>query len=1128
MRAFLAEDNICAQNLLKLVSHGNAIVAEIQRLKDHIPSIYRLEGKETQQKYQDVIPDFSYFKVSDNHEKKIAANSKLQDLDDDLKEQYLELINRYFLLFENIYQYVVDLNTFVDQLNDEVFIQQKIETILKDVEGKQLLCESIYLYGAMLLICDLYIPGPVRERLLVAFYRYSTSQSQSNVDDVCKLLRDTGYDQQHGKRPSDYPVEYFSRVNINASFIEKVIGKLRSEDVYNQLSVYAAPEQRCGALVAQAGMLFVCLFFSPQTLHTDTAKMREIVDKFFPSNWIVSVYMGITINVIDYWENFKAAKSALSNTCNNKNVKDIFGKRGSAVPMLLTKTQQVLKEGTLTDDFVLDNINKILNLIINSNFVIRWLLLHNGSVMFYDNNKKSKQLRELVQKESNYDANTLLELLISTAELELKIREILNRLLEERDETWTRNKQSALEAINSLAELFSGSNPITKIPENGQLKLWFDNIAKQITSVSEKVSTKSMKKITQLIQALDEVEEFHGIKTTSTIVQYLNEAKDALKNTLRAAALKEESLVTLETVADVSYAWCLIDSYTTMMQDKIKENPAVTSRLRALFLKLASAMEIPLLRINQAHSEDLVSVSQYYSNELIKYIQKVLQIIPEMVFSIVEKIVELQTWSIKEVPTRLEKDRLREFAQLEQRMEVAKLTHSASTFTTGILDMRSTLVGVIRVDPAELLEEGLLKELAKHLSKKFEELLEPQMKRNQSLLTNFLPRLQKLAESMDGYKRSLEYIQDYINMHGLKIWQKQVSAIINESVAKEISLRKGVTLYSPSAGFMGSLARQVAQLVDARVCTYVPVNAAWFDAKTQTEVVNTKTFAKLNEAVGVIGLHGLDALYAFMIKNQLQLVQQILRNIQDKLPLGNVAEADANQMPKDVEQIIVKGMKTLQQLTEVLVLIGTLQTLRKHIAYQINTTCKFDSAHLEASLRTMNESLMDELKSTSNKNMPPKVSTELMHNLDNYLTRCGLYDPFSKIYVKSAPEFTNSDISSLLAILIISQYPRLQLCHTTGDLVTKKPGDNIDGYPLLVGVNTLLHQAATNNVDHFINFLCNYAKGVTLLKCKLPDQGVEGTYTVRVLELFCETFNYPFNTLEDKLPLALLTNITMK
>lgn len=84
--------------------------------------------------------------------------------------------------------------------------------------------------------------------------------------------------------------------------------------------------------------------------------------------------------------------------------------------------------------------------------------------------------------------------------------------------------------------------------------------------------------------------------------------------------------------------------------------------------------------------------------------------------------------------------------------------------------MRSTLVGVIRVDPAELLEEGLLKELDRHVSKKFTEFLEPPLKKSNTLL----PRLQKLAESMDGYKRSLEYIQDYINIHGLRIWQKQV------------------------------------------------------------------------------------------------------------------------------------------------------------------------------------------------------------------------------------------------------------------------------------------------------------------------------------------------------------------
>lgn len=415
--------------------------------------------------------------------------------------------------------------------------------------------------------------------------------------------------------------------------------------------------------------------------------MREIVDKFFPSNWVIPVYMGVTMNIIDYWENFKAAKSALMNTCNGKMIKEIFAKRGGSVPMLTTKTHQLLKEGTLTDDFVLDNISKILNLLLNSNLVLRWLLLHNTDMTFYDNNKKSKQLKDLVLKESNYEPLKILELLISTAELELKVREILNKLLDNRQVSWNMNKSLAIEAVDSLSELFSGAKPVAKIQENEQLKLWFDNISKQIASLGEQSSSKSIKKVTQLLQALDEVEEFHGIKSTSTIVQYLTDSKDALKNLLRAASLKEDSLVNLETIADVSYAWCTIDLYTKHMQDSIKENPAVTSRLRALFLKLASAMEIPLLRINQAHSDDLVSVSQYFSNELIKYIQKVLQIIPEMVFNIVEKIIDLQTWAIKEVPTRLEKERLRDYAQLEDRMEVARLTHSASTFTTGSHNM---------------------------------------------------------------------------------------------------------------------------------------------------------------------------------------------------------------------------------------------------------------------------------------------------------------------------------------------------------------------------------------------------------------------------------------------------------
>ena len=39
--------------------------------------------------------------------------------------------------------------------------------------------------------------------------------------------------------------------------------------------------------------------------------------------------------------------------------------------------------------------------------------------------------------------------------------------------------------------------------------------------------------------------------------------------------------------------------------------------------QLASALDLPLLRINQANSPDLLSVSQFYSGELVAYVRKV-------------------------------------------------------------------------------------------------------------------------------------------------------------------------------------------------------------------------------------------------------------------------------------------------------------------------------------------------------------------------------------------------------------------------------------------------------------------------------------------------------------------------
>ena len=85
-------------------------------------------------------------------------------------------------------------------------------------------------------------------------------------------------------------------------------------------------------------------------------------------------------------------------------------------------------------------------------------------------------------------------------------------------------------------------------------------------------------------------------------------------------------------------------------------------------------------------------------------------------FRLLDQIIKLQTQKIKDVPTRLDKDKIKEFAQLNERYEVAKLTHSISVFTEGILAMKSTLYGVIKVDPKQLLEDGIRKELVRLLT----------------------------------------------------------------------------------------------------------------------------------------------------------------------------------------------------------------------------------------------------------------------------------------------------------------------------------------------------------------------------------------------------------------------------
>jgi WASH complex subunit strumpellin len=166
---------------------------------------------------------------------------------------------------------------------------------------------------------------------------------------------------------------------------------------------------------------------------------------------------------------------------------------------------------------------------------------------------------------------------------------------------------------------------------------------------------------------------------------------------LRTVNVKKETLAALENVADFSFAWRLMLDYIPVAHEKIRSDPSAVVLLRATFLKTCSILDVPLVRVVQVDSPDTPSIAEFYSSELVDFVRKVLEIIPISVFQILNQVVDVSTNQMTPLPTRVETQDLKTYAQLDQRYELARLTHQASIFTDGILLMEKTLLGVIQV-----------------------------------------------------------------------------------------------------------------------------------------------------------------------------------------------------------------------------------------------------------------------------------------------------------------------------------------------------------------------------------------------------------------------------------------------
>ncbi len=516
-----------------------------------------------------------------------------------------------------------------------------------------------------------------------------------------------------------------------------------------------------------------------------------------------------------------------------------------------------------------------------------------------------------------------------------------------------------------------------------KLKDWFVAREAQMAQLSLNDSLHSGNLARQLLDALNEAQDLEQFEANWSLKQHVEEAKDILVQMIRTAGIRDDDLITLQIVGDFSYAWDLIENFTPDMQDGVKRDPSLVGKLRATFLKLASAMERPILRISQARSKDLVLVSQYYSSELVTYVRKVLQIIPETMFRLLDQIIKLQTDVIKDVPTRLDKDKLKDFAQLNERFEVAKLTHGISVFTQGILAMKSTLYGVIKVDPKKLLEDGIRKELVRLVCNTYHQALT--MNKKDSKLEMSLRNLHKI---MHGLATSFQYIQDYVNISGFRIWQEELSRIMDFYVEQESNLYlntktlPGQSIFQSKAipipllsltdvhqgyTWIGRLLQELSNLTHWKTSIFIPARMTWYDLKSLEEIATlTNLFPLVQAAIGSHGLAGLDRLLGLRVTSLLQKIHlvmdetvfkdkawsDLLKNLFNSLtPVDNVIGQPAKFYH---QQHLHRATRALTTLIGLLADLGQHQLLRHCIAYQLSLEANFDAKLLFSSLKAYN------------------------------------------------------------------------------------------------------------------------------------------------------------------------------
>lgn len=193
-------------------------------------------------------------------------------------------------------------------------------------------------------------------------------------------------------------------------------------------------------------------------------------------------------------------------------------------------------------------------------------------------------------------------------------------------------------------------------------------------------------------------------------------------------------------------------------------------------------------------------------------------------------------------------------------------------------------MGLIELDPKEILVDGVRKELVKTVGTILHETF---IFKTPGSKEELYEKFENLRSKFAKLEKSFEYIQDFLNINGETLWKDEISRILRTNLDKEATflinkkyeaedLETGISIPvfepvdpDPSPTFLGRILNQLISITSVDKCFYLEILLGYFDLNGN-EVFGMKNVVHLEKDMGAHFLQTLDQLASYKIMHSMK------------------------------------------------------------------------------------------------------------------------------------------------------------------------------------------------------------------------------------------------------------------